>query len=298
MLTHRSLAARMAALFSISALLSACGASARDDETATTDTASSLSAVEDRYLLVRRDHTVCASSSSSNCGGFVVHELNRGTEAQVTSVQLAVADSELARLIADAPDDELVVRGHLDAMPTAARTPALIVAEAFRGMPGMSAGAAKAFLTVNAGDCTADDCLPASAIWLNLTERISVGTLTLSHAEAPFVDAEWLRDRVLARGAIVAGTVTADGIDAAQVFVRIPDSIGPCPTIAAPACTDGTVPVFAREGGRCLLPTGCSYPGVCAMYLPRCAEGYTLHSWMAGSPACPAYACDPSFLSL
>jgi hypothetical protein len=290
MKTHRLIAWLAPSTLVAVTACTATAAGEQHQDLAPTEAEAALSTVEDRYLLVRHD--------GDQGGGFIVHELNRGTEAFVSSLQLAAVGEEVARLVAEAGDDEIIVRGHLDAMPTAARSPVLVAREAFRGMPGVSAGAGDAYFTLTAGNCTADDCLPAVATWLNLTEPMVVRSLSVEHAATTLVDTAWLRDRVLARGAVVAATVTDDGLLATQVFVRLPDAIGPCPTVAAPSCADGTVPVFARDGGRCLVPTGCSLPGECVMYRPVCAPGYTLHTWMAGTPACPAYACDPNFVTV
>jgi hypothetical protein len=262
------------------------GCAPLDREDISSDGEASLSTSQDRYVLLRPE-----------AQGFTVHELNRGTEVTVADVQLSVADDEVDRLVRSAPDGELVVRGHLDAMPTETRAPVFVVSEAYRGMPGMAVGRGDSFFTVNGFDCTSDGCSRLVATWLNLTEPMEAGTLNLTQAAKPFVDAAWLRERVLAHGALVAATLSGNELVASQVFVRLPDALGPCPTVAAASCTGSTVPTFAREAGRCLLPTGCSEPGECLMRLPVCEPGYTLHSWMAGSPACPAYACDPSFVS-
>jgi hypothetical protein len=164
-------------------------------------------------------------------------------------------------------------------------------------MPGRSTDGAGGFFSVTAGDCTANNCLRPAVHWLNFTEAETVQTVSVAQAAAAWVDAAWLRDRVLAHGAIVAGDISGDTLDARQVFLRVPDAVGPCATVTAPACAEGMVPTFDRDDNRCLVPSGCSRPGMCGMFLPVCAPGYTLHTWIGGSPACPAYACDPSFVA-
>jgi hypothetical protein len=243
-------------------------------------------------MLVQRDPRDCAPPLC----GLVVHELNRTTQASVSALTLAVADDQLRALVDDAPTGELIVHGHL-AAGAAGRAPVVVVSEAYRGMPGMSADAAGGFLSVTAGDCTANDCLRPAVRWLNLTEAETVQTVSVARAAAAWVDAGWLRDRVLAHGAIALGDVSDDTLDARQVFLRLPDAVGPCATVSASSCADGMVPTFDRNDNRCLVPSGCSRPGICAMFLPVCAPGYTLRTWTKGSPACPAYACDPSFVA-
>jgi hypothetical protein len=96
-------------------------------------------------MLVRRDPRDCAGPVC----GFVVHELNRTTQANVSALTLAVADDSLRSLVQDAPAGELVIRGHLSA-GAAGRAPSVIVSEAYRGMPGMNADVAGGFFSVTA----------------------------------------------------------------------------------------------------------------------------------------------------
>jgi hypothetical protein len=63
-----------------------------------------------------------------------------------------------------------------------------------------------------------------------------------------------------------------------------------------PVCDEGNVRIVTRMASRCYLERGCVHPGMCPMYMPACAEGYTLTTWSAPPRGCNAFACDPSFL--
>jgi hypothetical protein len=276
-----------------SLLLASC-APAADGADPQIDEAAALSSTRDSYLLVRRDARDCAQPA---CGGYFVRELNRSSSvAYASEMRVAIAGTNVTDEVMGAPDDELIVRGHVsEGSPTT-----LVVSEAYRAMPGASIGSAAQFFTVTLGDCMADDCLPPVVRLVNQDGASTVGDVNIGEATQAWVDSEWLKRRVMAHGAIVAGTITVDArgsLDVSQVFVRLPDHVGPCPLTPPPVCDAATVPVFERDANRCLVPTGCSHRGVCQMYLPRCASGYTLHSWTSGTSACLSYACDPSFLS-
>ena len=57
----------------------------------------------------------------------------------------------------------------------------------------------------------------------------------------------------------------------------------------------GEVRTYVRDENRCVLPADCVKPGMCAMFIPSCPEGYKLSSWSGGTFACPQYACDVAF---
>lgn len=68
---------------------------------------------------------------------------------------------------------------------------------------------------------------------------------------------------------------------------------------AASGCgaEDGLTATYTRDANLCLEFDACVAPGICPLYRPACAEGYVLASWPAGPDACPAFACDPAFLT-
>jgi hypothetical protein len=258
----------------------------------TSDEEAALSS--DAYFLVRRDDRQCMPPP---CGGFFVRELNRPTPAtQISEPRMSVADPSLAPFVFEAPRDELIVRGHW-ARREPRIAPQFVVTEVYRGMPGATVTDEEQYFAVTPGDCTANDCLPAAARPVNATGATLVGSLSVTQAVENGGDPQWLRARILAHGAIVAGSLSGNSLDASQVFVRLPDHVGPCASATSVSCDAGRVPIYQRDVKRCLVFAGCSAPGSCLMYLPVCASGYTLHSWSSGSPACPTYACDPDFLS-
>ncbi len=128
--------------------------------------------------------------------------------------------------------------------------------------------------------------------------------MDVSGAARPGVDRTWLAGRVLRHGAIVAGAI-ADGrrftagpelvLRATQVFLRMPDSIGPCPRTLERVCASGQIATYRRTEERCLVFDGCVQPAMCAGPGVTCDAGYTKASWAAGAGGCPAFACDPEF---
>jgi hypothetical protein len=232
------------------------------------------------------------------CGGFFVSELNRPENtAQVAELLMSVADPGLTHVVFDAPNGELVVRGHHIGRDATGNPQPFVVTEVYRGMPGVAVDNRIQYFSVTPGDCTANDCLPPAAHLVSASGKSLIEAFDLTTATGKGADAEWLRARILAHGAIVAGRLSERSLSASQVFVRLPDPVGPCAGREPVSCGAGQVPTYQRDVNRCLGFAGCSAPGSCLMHLPVCRAGYTLHSWAAGSPACPTYACDPTFLS-
>jgi hypothetical protein len=193
----------------------------------------------------------------------------------------------------DATDDEVIVLGHVEQGD--GDVPVLAVSEAFRGMPGLVSTLEDEFYNVTLGDCTQDDCYPPVARRLNVGSPLSLHDIDVTRVEEPWIDHAWLHDRVLMHGALVAARYEDGSLNATQVFLRLPEQVGPCAEVKGPACGTGEVATFTRDANRCLVPAGCSYPDICPLPLPRCAPGYKLQSWLTGSLACAAFACDPTF---
>jgi hypothetical protein len=61
-------------------------------------------------------------------------------------------------------------------------------------------------------------------------------------------------------------------------------------------CPVGKVNLWTRNENLCHMPAGCGGGGACAAYVPGCAEGYSLVSWVGGRFGCTLYACDPAFV--
>jgi hypothetical protein len=193
------------------------------------------------------------------------------------------------RLIGDVEDDALVVKGTLGPRD-ANGTRALVVAVAYRGMPGVRAAETHEFFTMNWGD--GEDYYDAEKVntsWTGPCDGVSLEAIRV-----PLLDPTWLGGRAL-HGAIVAGRMENRWMGASQVFVRLPDRVGPCPYLETPKCDEGQVIAYTRTAQRCLVPTRCVTPAICPLYVPTCSPGYRRVSWMSGA-ACSAHACDPAFV--
>jgi hypothetical protein len=79
------------------------------------------------------------------------------------------------------------------------------------------------------------------------------------------------------------GTFDGETLDATQVFVHLPDVVGPCPTMII-RCEEGAVATYERDANRCMVPTGCVKRGFCPMYMPTCGSGCALKSWSSHRP--------------
>ena len=262
------------------------------------------------YVSVRRDTREC---SRPMCGGYFVHELNRSlADRYVPALDLTALGlgPTSERALRDAPDDELVLRGRPGSADPRSGMRALVVTEAYHGMPGVKVTKGDVFYAMAPRDpqveCFAVPCPNEVARPINGSTTRVFDTLRVDRAAWPHVDRDWLAARALSHGGLVAGTFAppddshADRklvLDASQVFVRLPDRAGPCATGTSAACDSGEVMTFRRTPDRCMVPTGCVKPGICALLIPACGAGYVRVSWRADSGGCNAFACDPAFLS-
>jgi hypothetical protein len=268
-----------------------------------------LGTVVNSYVTLRRDMRRCMAPL---CGGYWVHDLNRTNlnEKYVSGLDFSrsgMDDTAQAQVFGGG--DEVVLRGRLGPAESQFKTRPFIVLEAWRGMPGVVAAAGETIYRVTALDiqCFAAPCSIASLKKVNYALTRNVDGLSVERAAlSPLVDQAWMTARVLRHDALIAakiidGQQMAGGkeklADASQVFIRIPNSNGPCPMMRLAMCPQGQVHTYSRSDEMCMLPAGCVTPGVCAQFIPSCPDGYSLATWSGGQFACPAHACDPSFLN-
>jgi len=255
-----------------------------------------------RYFTVNREEP--RRCEPARCDGWLVEEANApGRPVYVARLDLSRAglspDGE--RELLGAPVQDILLRGSLELDLNGARV--LVVTEALQGMPGFTRASDDGFYGVS---CLASSCQEAMAYRVDTASHAEIDAIAVDRVLAPFVSQAWLLNRVEYHGAIVAGHLVPGGYDvtgtagkeleASQVFVRLPATSGPCPLILH-FCPSGSKATYTRDANLCLDFAGCAHPGICPLYVPACAEGYTLTSWAAGDHACPAFACDPDFVA-
>lgn len=271
-------------------LLSGCGATGPDmtvDEVGFQDLASGSS-----YVTLRADLRRCVSPL---CGGYWIRPVNSSVpETYVSGLDLSGIAAAARDAVTAAPTTELVLRGRLGPREPRFHTAPLVVTEAYRGMPGMEPARGARFYRM--GACANEACVARPAVELNVGVGPVVRAATVSQAAQPLLDQAWLSDRLWAHGAIAAGALGQKGLDASQVYLRLPDPLGPCPVVRLASC-GAQVWTYTRDAERCVLPDRCVTPMMCPMYLPSCGAGYQLESWPAAPGACPRFACDPSFVT-
>lgn len=286
-------------------LAAACGVNESVIEQNDADTLeidAELSTTSRTYVGIRRDFRKCIAPL---CGGYWVHDLNR---VNLNEVYVSALDYSTSGLTDEAKGQiegglqEVVLRGKLGPKEAQFGTRTFIVSEGYRGMPGKVVAATDKFFKVKEVDiqCFRAPCPSLGAVRVNYTAQTLFHDLLLTRASAGRIDAKWLDKRATVNGAIVGGSWKRDGeellLDAANVFLRLPESSGPCPLFFPAPCPTGQVRTFKRNADRCVMPSVCVTPGACALFLPICDEGYSLQSWTAAPHACQAYVCDPTWV--
>lgn len=287
--------------------LGGCGGPADDagDDLAASE--DGLSARSSTHVTLRHDTRRCMAPL---CGGYFAHDVNRKTaDVYVNGLDFSksgLSDRDVEAVRAAQPG-ELVVKGKLGAADSRG-TRALVVLEAWVGLPGMTLASGDAFYTAKARDpqvqCLVAPCHNLVAAKLATSSKPAFTRLEVGPAAKPLVDVAWLGSRVLTHGAIVAAHLESGQrfpgglekvLEASQVFVRVPATIGSCPTFPIARCPQGKVMQFSRNPERCIRPIGCVEPRACPLRVPRCDDGYALASWSGDAGACMTYACDPLF---
>ncbi len=258
-----------------------------------------LSSTKDTFILVRHDMRKCISPL---CGGYWVRDLNSTMQDRYVSALDLTGSSvpeEQRDRVTSAPDNELVVFGRLGPKENKFNTRTLTVLDAYRGLPGVQYAATDKFYGVFPTKiaCITTPCANLQATRLNRTTGHTMATeVRVDRALKAMVSGDWVMARVRQNRAVLAGTITRSQgnvvVDAAQVFIRVPDRFQSCPKIAPPKCSDGKIGAWTRTDNRCAVPVGCTYPGACAPFEPVCEPGYALTGWQN---ICPRFACDPEW---
>jgi len=199
---------------------------------------------------------------------------------------------------------EVVLRGKLGPKEPQFNTRPFIVSEAYRGLPGLSVAADDSYLKLEEVDiqCVRAPCPSMSAKRVNHTPAKLFHVFDIAALDGGRrLELKWLNQRALQDGAITSGKLVRGADDAvtlepSNIFLRLPENVGPCPAVRLGQCPSGEIRTYQRSPDRCVLPAECVVPGACAQFIPSCAEGYTLQSWSGGPYACPVYVCDPSWL--
>lgn len=286
-------------------VLSGCGVSSSDAvvndvDDVSADDSFELSTTKDTFLIARRDFRKCVSPM---CGGYWVKDLNSTMQERYVSgfdfTGSGLSD-DVQGLVADAPDNELVLFGRLGPKESRFDTRSLKVLTAYRGLPGKTFDADDKFYSVfpTRIACITTPCANLSTTRLNRTTGHTMASdIDVSAALGTLVEEQWVHDRVLFGRGIVAGRVVRSNghvtVTARQVFVELPDRTVSCPKMPAPVCATGEVPAYERTSNRCVVPSGCTLPRFCAAFVPACDEGYSQVSWQNG---CTRWACEPTFL--
>lgn len=254
------------------------------------------------FLLVEHDDRACPSPA---CGGYWVAPIGNPAARRyvrgfdLSKSGLGAAD---AAIITGAPAEELLLKGYPGA-PDAKGTRALVVVEAYRGMPGIVPGANEALYSVaGAVQCVKAPCNDALVKPLAGGQASTVAAVNVARAAKSFVDQGWLASRVRSGRAVVAARMTgaASGgtvLDSSQVYVRVPEASGPCPKPISLSCGSGQVATYSRTAERCLVPSVCVTLRTCPMMQPACADGYVAASWRTAPDGCAATVCDPAWLA-
>ncbi len=306
---------RTVALIGLLAAAAGCGvgseATVEEGVDAVSVVEEDLGTTSQSYVRVRVDPRRCMAPM---CGGYWVSDVNRVTlsERYVSHLDFSVSglSEDDADRVRSAPAGELLLRGRLGAPDATYSTRAFLVTEAYRGMPGVVPAAGEAFYRAGPRtpqiNCFAAPCDNEVATKLNYTAKTNFTGYQVDRAAVPFADKTWLIGRIAAHGALVSGKFVSGQLfpggrekllSASQVFLRIPDRVGPCPMPPIYLCSAGKEQTYNHTADRCDLPAQCAAPGTCSSFVPICAQDYSRYSWRQGDSACFAHACYPAFTS-
>ncbi|MCU0699614.1 MAG: hypothetical protein MUC96_24155 [Myxococcaceae bacterium] len=294
----------------VAVLLAGCGVSDVDvtepteGADATAEETGELSTRSNSYIVFRRDYRRCISPM---CGGYWVRDVNRKTlrEEYVSGFDFTPSGltEETQAKVTDAREGEVVLRGRLGPLETRFNTRTFLVAEAFRGMPGVTVASTDTFYTVEGAPeirCITAPCPDLRAKRIHSSATTPFHDVDVARAAKVNVDRAWMKDRVTGHGAVVAARFVTRGreqvLDVGQVFMRLPEPFQSCPRVSIQQCAAGYTLSWVRDTNRCLMPAGCVPTVTCPQIRPYCEADYAAMSWNAGTRACARFACDPQWV--
>lgn len=253
---------------------------------------------ENHYYTIRKN-TDCKVRL---CTGYFIKEVNtRFVERHVDSLKFLDTDVESLALAAEReiPDGGLVLYGRIGPKVGPWEKVALIVKEAYRGMPGEDTMHGDGFYRIHVTEHPY--WIIANELNQPTVERLV--RLDVTNAVQPYVEHEWLRDRVIHHGAIVAGHMhhNVGALDVNQVYLALPDERAECAPVRT-ECGARGLAAYTRDADRCQVFDTCMPMRGCPLPLPgsvknRCGEGYTQVGWAADVHGCVDFACEPDFIA-
>jgi len=249
-----------------------------------------------QYVKLVRDLRKCAFPL---CGGYFVVQLNVDKEDTQRNTQLDYISAldfsgapSLRASFNDALIEDLIFAGNVRTQPD---PDTFAVKQLFRALPGVNNSETnhtgkEQYLKVSASST-------ASFVAVNLGTTIPFAKLTFKIPGILFLDTEYLKAQTLANQAIIFAKQGANQVQAQQVYLLVPQQIGPCKKKPTNRCTQvQTAETFTRDPlTRCLVFDKCVRRGFCPLFIPVCPEGYTRQSWAVEPNACPSYTCDPTW---
>jgi hypothetical protein len=298
----------------LSFFLVACGAVEQSSGVGVDDvtdvSADELSAKDTQYYVLRKDFRRCASPL---CGGYFAKQVNsEAAEVYVNGMTFSgkTLTGKARQDVLDAPLTELVVKGRLSSPEKRFKTQALVVSEAWRGLPGVEVKANDLFLSaarLNLPCRKFGPCAIAETTRLNglaVPGPIQTG-LSLQPMDAN-VSLDFLLAQILDGGALFSGKVYTSqkppqpaftDVEVNQVFLKIPQAWS-CPSFKLASCPEGQTWTQLYDSNGCLVPDRCVTPGACIAVFRGCPEGYRNVSYPAGTFACQAVTCEPAFTAV
>eukprot|EP00898_Chlorokybus_atmophyticus_P003495 jgi/Chlat1/4146/Chrsp27S04256 len=273
---------------------------------------------------VRKDLRRCAYPY---CGGYFVTPANGKSEQYVVYNRYqdgAGDDDKLQDIIDSSAPGQLVLYGYYADLcecggplvrcatpvyecnpPYGEQKPilkAFRVEQVYLGLPGVSSAKGNTLYSVE----HYTDPSPFLARVLNSLATtkltgLSFAPLGPANGGPAFLDIPWLRNRVLdhePRALVAAVVDDANKMAVHQVYIAIPDEVGPCAPPTVIDCIYNSVLVYKRTPSRCLEEVTCLLgPIACPRFLPACDEGYRLAGWPSKqNHGCNEYRCDPEFV--
>lgn len=206
-------------------LLAACGSAGGDGAVSTSDD-QALSAKSPTLVTIRADLRKCAAPL---CGGYFARDVNKSTpEKYVSGLDTSALAPEAATQLDGAADGEAVLLARLGSKDPKSGTRALVVLDAWRGMPGVAVAGGDAYWEVDEWNAPG-----GTAYELNRAKSVDIAGVDVRGVSSKLSPGQqWMQDRIANADALVAGHMyEGDGdeneagtnLGASQVFLHLPD---------------------------------------------------------------------------
>ncbi|EGG18233.1 hypothetical protein DFA_03720 [Cavenderia fasciculata] len=246
------------------------------------------------FYLIEKDERKCPKPK---CGGYFISMLNE-MGGEKTYVSELSTDPKLNGPMEIAEGRQMIGYGYTN-RPSSRHYMEMVVIKIFISIQiTISKNPHAQYYMIDSTKCLKPPC-PMVTHLLNQGTDSHIKSIKNPFMSIPNIDEEWMTSRLYGMDdlhSIVQMTENDKKYTMTGMFIQVPDPIIPCPKVQD-KCHGKEINVYSLDSNRCPVWMHCTMPTNCHVPMPKCQDGWDLHSFPSHPNGCLKYYCNPDFIT-